>query len=1055
MLRIYVKYTIPDARAKSKKKYFEGLGLKNKIGAVRVADCYTVDAKPDKKQTEKAKMLLANPLMQEASSDQKRNVSFSTRSKTNISPANDFLPKRFDYAIEIGFLPGVTDNVGNTARETLADGAKIKFKPGQNVYSSQVFFISFEKKQTKNPHPGPLPKGEGAMRADIKKIANSLYNPLIQRATVKNFEDFKQDGGMDAVAPKVKLSASSKVSRVDLDIADEELIKLGKLGIEETTSPRPSPQKGREQPNRRGPLALGLEELKVIRDYFSKLKRKPTDVELETLAQTWSEHCKHTIFADPMDELDKGIYKTYIKGATEKIRKQKGRKDFCVSVFTDNAGAIIFDKDHIVSHKVETHNTPSALDPFGGSITGIVGVNRDILGFGLGAKPIANFYGFCLADPNDKTILYRSKPVGEGLKPSPTTNSQMLSARRIMDGVVSGINAGGNQSGIPTPLGFLNFDPSYRGKPLVFAGTLGLSPKKIGERLSWQKKAKPKDLIVTIGGRVGADGIHGATFSSEGLDKDSPATAVQIGDPITQKKLSDAVVKEARGQNLYNSITDCGAGGLSSAVGEMAGQSEGCEVYLDKVPLKYPGLAPWQIWISESQERMVLAVPKNKWQKFEKLMKARGVEATAVGQFTNSGRCVIKYGKNVVMDMDMEFLHNGRPIKHQSTQHTSFPLGERAREGVNKKDFSDQILKLLSLSNIASNEFISQQYDHEVGASSALKPLQGRGKINSEAAAIKPVLDSKKALVLSYGLHPAYSEINPYDMAACSIDSAVRAAVAAGANIDYLALLDNFCWCSSQDPQRLWQLKEAARACYDTATAYGTPFISGKDSMFNDFKGFDKTGKPLKISILPTLLISALGVVPDSSKIVSLDAKLPGDFLYILGGTDNELGASEYARFTAPSPSEGRAGERLQYKEQIPSVNSSINYQLYKTIFEANQNNLIASAISVNRGGLIVALIKKLMGGLLGAEISLADLTGEWKENYQALFSESQGRILVSVAPKNAAEFEKLMKENIFARIGKITAKPVLTITDKSQKQIVNLKITDALKAYRSTFKEF
>jgi phosphoribosylformylglycinamidine synthase len=634
----------------------------------------------------------------------------------------------------------------------------------------------------------------------------------------------------------------------------------------------------------------------------------------------------------------------------------------------------------------------------------------------------------------------------------------MLSPRRIMDGVISGINSGGNQSGIPTPLGFLNFDPRYRGKPLVFAGTLGLIPKKINGRNSWEKHARAGDYIIMVGGRVGADGIHGATFSSEGLDKDSPATAVQIGDPITQKKFSDAIVKEALGQNLYSSITDCGAGGLSSAVGEMAGQSNGCEVYLDKVPLKYPGLAPWQIWISESQERMVLSVPKNKWVKFQKLMNSRGVETSIIGHFTDTGKCVVKYKKNTVLDMDMDFLHNGRPVKHQHTR--SAPIHRPKEKPINRhttnlKSFNLSIFQLLSHPNLASTEFVSQQYDHEVGAGSVLKPLQGRGKINGDAAVIKPVPDSKKALVLSYGLHPNYSEINPYNMAACAIDSAVRAAVAAGADINYLALLDNFCWCSSDDPHRLWQLKEAARACYDIAIAYGTPFISGKDSMYNDFKGFSTDGKPLKISIPPTLLISTLGVVPDAAKTVSLDAKLPGDLLYILGNTDDELGGNEYVSLIPPLAEGGLGGVNTG---DIPSVNPTKNLPLYQSLFSANQKNLIASAISVNNGGLVAALAKKLMGGSLGAEVSLTDLPGLWQENYQALFSESQGRILVTIAPQNVAEFEKLMSRgagSIFAKIGKITAKPVLKITDKKKRQIVNLKIADALKAYKGTFKNY
>ncbi|MDR3642180.1 MAG: AIR synthase-related protein [Candidatus Doudnabacteria bacterium] len=1024
MHRLFVKYTIPDSRSKVYKKRFDALGLKNKLGAVYLAECYTIDASLNHKQIQAAKNLLANPLAQSAD--------------TALAA-----PRHFNYALEIGYLPGVTDNIGSSAKETLADGAKIKFKDGQNVYFSQIIFVTFNTPTTPPRSSGHLSLKRRGGSTEALKIAASLYNPLIQRAAIKSREEFLRDGGMDLFAPEVKLKGNNKVSLVDLNIADEELIKLGKLGIPNRVIPakagilKKDSGSGAGMTHRRGSLALGLDELKVIRDYFNKLGRKPTDIELETLAQTWSEHCKHTIFADPLDELEKGLYKTYIKGATEKIRRQKGRHDFCVSVFTDNAGGISFDKDYIVCHKVETHNTPSALDPFGGSITGIVGVNRDVLGFGLGAKPIANFYGFCLAEPGDKTELYRDKNLTQ----------PMLSARRILDGVVAGINAGGNQSGIPTPLGFLNFDPRYRGKPLVFAGTLGLIPKKIGRQNSWEKQAKRGDLIVMIGGRVGQDGIHGATFASEGLDKDSPATAVQIGDPITQKKFSDAIVKEARGQNLYHSITDCGAGGLSSAVGEMAGQSGGCEVWLEKVPLKYPGLAPWQIWISESQERMVLAVPKNKWQKLEKLMEARGVEASVFGKFTGSGKCIIKYGKNIVLDMDMDFLHNGRP-RHKQISSKPRVGTDTIRPLPHKNDYSDQILRLLQSPNLASTEFVSQQYDHEVQASSVLKPLQGRGKINSEAAVIKPLPDSKKALVLAYGLHPAYAELNPYNMAAAGIDTAIRAAVAAGADIDYLALLDNFCWCSPQEPERLWQLKESVRACFDVATAYGTPFISGKDSMYNDFKGFSRDGQPVKISIPPTLLISAVSVVPDAEKTVSLDAKLSGDVIYILGETNDEMGGSEYIETIVNS----KIGIP---KLPVPSVNSEKNYKLYKALFAANQKNLIASAISVNRGGLIIALIKKLMGGGLGAEINLADFPGNWTENYQALFSESQGRILVSVDPKKAGQFEKLMSENIFAKIGQIIQAPILSIIDKNGKTIADIKISDSLKAYQSTFKEF
>jgi phosphoribosylformylglycinamidine synthase len=1021
MHKISVKYILPDARARAKKKAFLNLGLAAGVKDVAITDCYTIDKTFSPQQMAKALQLLANPLLEQAGE-------------------KPLAPKTFDWAIEIGFLPGVTDNVGNTAKETLEDGLKLKFKPGEGVYSSQVYFISFEKKYPLPTSPyikgrskiSPPLKIRGGEGGDIKKIADSLHNPLIQQAKIKSFEKFKTDKGMGITVPKVTLPENQGAILVDLNVNDIELAKIGKQGILDPKTKQ-----------RRGPLSLDLENMKAIRDYFKGQNRKPTDVELESLAQTWSEHCKHTIFADQLDEIKDGLYKTYIKAATNEIRKKKaseakprrGRRhstggDFCVSVFTDNSGGIIFDDNYVITHKVETHNSPSALDPFGGAITGIVGVNRDALGFGLSAKPIINVYGFCLGEPDDKTELFRDKE----------KHQKLLSARRIMDGVIAGVNSGGNQSGIPTNLGFLYFDRHFRGKPLVFAGTVGLIPKKIKGKDSFKKQAKPGDYIVMLGGRVGQDGIHGATFSSESLNSGSPATAVQIGDPITQKKLSDALVKEARGLGLYNSLTDDGAGGLSCSVAEMAKECNGCEVNLDKVPLKYPGLTPWQIWISESQERMTLAVPKKNWKKFSFLMKRRGVEATVIGQFTNSGKCVVKAGGKKVMDVNLEFLHEGRARKIMRSALVKPEAREIAVPA--KNNYSAVILAMLKRLNITGTEFVARQYDHEVQGSSVQKPLQGRGNINAGATVTRPVLTSQKGVVLACGLNPSYSEIDCYHMAACAVDTAIRNAVAAGADINHLALLDNFCWSSSQEPQRLYQLKVAVKACYDYAVAYGTPFISGKDSMFNDFKGFNKSGEPIKISVPPTLLVSAIGVVPDIKKTVSLDAKMPGDLIYVLGETHNELGGGEYYAML----------ESLGCN--VPKVDAAKNRRIYKALYNCNQRNLVASAISVGSGGMIAALCKTLAGGGLGGTIDLNKLPGNAKEDYQKLFSESQGRILVTVDPKNRKNFEKLLKRNIFAKIGQIGGNHI-KITGADGKIIADIKISDALAAYKSTFKDF
>jgi len=814
--------------------------------------------------------------------------------------------------------------------------------------------------------------------------------------------------------PKVELSSvPANVDEVNLDVSDEELQKISKEGIQG-----------------RGPLALSLSAMHVIRDHFRALGRNPTDVELESLAQTWSEHCKHTIFADPLDEVEGGLYRTYIKGATEKIRKEKGDKDFCVSVFKDNAGAIAFDEEYLVTHKVETHNSPSGLDPFGGSVTAIVGVNRDCLGFGLGAKPIANIYGFCVADPTDTTELFRDEEKSQ----------QLLPARRILEGVIHGINAGGNQSGIPTPLGFLAVDSSYRGKPLVFGGTVGLIPRQRNGVKLFEKKANAGDYIVMLGGRVGLDGIHGATFSSVELSKGSPATAVQIGDPITQKKFSDAIVREARDAGLYSSITDDGAGGLSGSVGEMARESGGCVVDLEKVPLKYPGLSPWQIWLSESQERMTLAVPPSRWEALKQIFDRHDVEANVIGEFTDSGRVVVRHSGKRVMDLSLDFLHDGRPVEQQKSEE---PVREHAELSDDKRthDVAATILSMLSRPNIGSTSFIAQQYDHEVQGTSVTKPLQGRGRVSADAGVMQPLPHSQKGIVLSHGYAPWYSQISTYDMAAAAIDTAVRNAVAAGASRDYLAILDNFCWSTSDTPERLYELKEAARACYDIATAYGTPFISGKDSMFNDFRGYTASGEKIHIAALPTLLVSTLGVVEDVSKSVTLDFKRVGDLAYVIGETNDELGGSEYYSML------GEVGAN------VPKVDVKKNAAAYDALSGAISKGLVASALGVGRGGLAVALAKSSVAGQLGVQADLSKLPGNAKRDDSVLFSESQGRILVSVRRSAQKEFEDALQGVALAHIGEVIQAHEVSLALPKEK--VELPLSALNESYRSFFKQW
>ncbi|AHX09975.1 phosphoribosylformylglycinamidine synthase subunit PurL [Ehrlichia chaffeensis] len=899
-----------------------------------------------------------------------------------------------DWSLEKGFLPRVTDNVGNTTKCIINE--MLGYNTATDVLTSKVTFGQ-----------GPIPQEENILQ---------LFNPLIEycklsfvtgktfkvkffgNKQISNLNNIYADSSTCSsifIIPYVKyedLFPQNKkqnvtVTSIDLNIQDHELIQISKHGI-----------------NGRGALNLSLEAMKAIQAYFKKIQRNPNDIELETLAQTWSEHCKHNIFSSPIDEITDGLYKHYIKRATYEINSE-----ICVSTFSDNAGAIVFDDNFIIADKVETHNSPSALDPFGGAITGILGVNRDIIGFGKGAKPILNAYYFCFSESDEE--LYRDK----------SCTTKVLSSNTIMDGVIKGVNYGGNCSGIPTSLGSAYFDNRFRSKPLVFVGCTGIMPRTINKSLSHVKNPNNGDYIVIAGGRTGRDGIHGATFSSNALtEHNSSSTVVQIGDPITQKKLSDAIIKEARDLDLYNAITDNGAGGLSSSIGEMG--NNGFIVELDKVLLKHDNMSPWEIWVSESQERMTFAVSPNKFSIFEKVMKKHDIEISIIGEFNNSNKAVVLFKGSVIMDIDVDFLHNGVPKIHLHTSPWS-KTTESIFPKKHNKPLEIELNEMIQRMNICSKEFISLQYDHEVQGTSIIKPIQGKGRVNGDATVIKPILSSKKGIVKSHGLGSSYGEISTYHMAACAIDTAIRNYIAVGGNFNHLALLDNFCWCDSTNPQRLWQLKNAAQACYDYAIAFRTPFISGKDSMFNDFKGYNNKGKEINISAPPSLLISTLGIIENVENAVTLDVKSPGDLIYILGTTYDELGSSEYQKYSGLG------------NNNVPQVHAEHAKKLYISYNKAINTNLIASAIAVNLGGMIISLIKSLIGGQLGAEISLSaiptyNIDNNTLREKVILFSESQSRILVTIGEHNKQRFEAIFKEVPYANIGKVTSTNTLIIED-------------------------
>jgi len=973
--RIEVHYT-KDPRMKTRTDRVRSLGFS--IDELQLADVYTIaTTSRDFSRDELVQLAgqLVNPVVQEFTVDEAT------------------LPL-FDHAIEVGFLPGVTDNVGTTARQMIEDFFSHGPEEHVTVSSSQLYFVR-----------GRLPDEA------IRSLASTLANPLVNRVQVKTRAEYGRVG-MGCELPLVELHELPTAGLVDLEISDEELVRLGKEGIVDPVTGE-----------RRGPLALDLDQLHAIRDYFRAQGRKPTDVELESLAQTWSEHCKHTIFASAMDDdVPRGLYKSCIQAATNEIREAAGEKDICVSVFSDNSGAIIFDDEFLVTHKVETHNSPSALDPFGGALTGIVGVNRDTVGFGLGAKPCINIYGFCVGDPDTAVPLFRNRD----------TTNPVIPPRQIFEGVVRGVGVGGNCSGIPTPQGFCYFDNRYAGKPLVFAGTVGIIPRESGGRKLFEKEARHGDLIVMVGGRVGKDGIHGATFSSEALDPKSPVTAVQIGDPITQKKFSDVIVKEARDLGLYRSITDNGAGGLSCSVAEMAKECNGCRVNLDAIPLKYPGMAPWEVWISESQERMTLAVPPEHRAAFMALMERREVETTVIGEFTDSGRCVVVAGGATVLDIDLAFLHDGLPKKQLKTVYTE-PVNPEP-DTLCPARLDETLVALLKRKNICSTEFVTIQYDHTVQGGHVLGPVQGKGRVQSVATLTKVVPGSKKGVGLSQALFPSYSEIDPYRMAGACIDTAIRGLVAMGIPLDAIAILDNFCWCSSHDPERLGQLKRAALGCYDTAKAFGTPFISGKDSMFNDFSGFDTEGNPVKISVPPTLLISSIGVHPDVKKAVSLDAKIAGDLVYVVGGTREELGGSEYFQYL------GSTGNT------VPALDATAARERYARLSGAIAHGLVASACPVGRGGLGIALAKVAIAGRLGMDLTVPLPEGMRPDYY--LFSETLSRFVVTIAPDHKRAFEQALGPDAVL-LGR-TGGSRFRITGKTM--ILDTGIGELEKAYKEPF---
>ena len=921
----------------------------------------------------------------------------------------DKFPDPPDAAIQVGFKPGVTDNSGQAG----LDGLKTLF-PDQSdarlaTFTTYAFWGI-----------------EG--RISSSELASYLHNPMIERAAVAGRQDCANGVWPFLDFPMIPTTIFHEPATVDLEVSDERLIEISERGL----------------------LALNLNEMKAIQEHYrdshTRSVRKeaglpsdrPTDAELECLAQTWSEHCSHKIFSARIRHVDKvtgenstidSLFKTHIMQPTLEIQKEV---DWLLSIFHDNSGVISWNKDWSVCIKAETHNSPSALDPYGGAITGIVGVNRDILGTGLGARPIANTDVFCFGPPD------YSGEIPPGL----------FHPSRVFRGVHSGVRSGGNESGIPTVNGAIVFDERYLGKPLVFCGTVGIMPKSLPDgRESHVKTPQPGDIVYMVGGRVGSDGIHGATFSSLELTEESPSSAVQIGDPITQKKMLDMIL-EARDAGLIQVITDNGAGGLSSSVGEMAELTGGAELDLQKVPLKQLGLSSWEILVSESQERMTVGVRPEDCKDFENLARMHEVEATEVGLFTNSGNFVVRHGETPVANLPIKFLFHGCPqLKLESEWEPPAHLPVETPD-LDEIEMGRLLGRLLARPNIASKEWWVRSYDHEVIAQSVIKPFGGiNHDAPGDAAVIAPLHGDTQGLVISNGIAPRYSDIDSYAMAAASVDEALRNAVCVGVDLDLISGLDNFCWPdpieSSKTPDgkyKLAQLVRANRALDEVCRAYRLPCISGKDSMKNDaMLGGEK------ISVPPTLLFSLLGNHQDVRKAVSSDFKNPGDAIFLVGQTHQEIGASELSYMLREEGKGGIGGA-------VPEIDPHRNMAVYRALSSAMGDELVASAHDCSDGGLAVTLAECCFGSDSGAMLDIAPLWSDCEhlDIWGALFGESLGRILVSTSPDDKGAFMDSMIGVTCHYLGEVSNDDVISFSREGN-EVLNASMEALRKLWKGT----
>lgn len=921
----------------------------------------------------------------------------------------------FSDCIQIGFRPGVTDNTAHSAEEAFQlQGIDCQISTGE------IFLL-----KTK------------ATNDSLMSLAKEyLGNNLIQTVSVDSVDsETLRNRFSDIKLPVVDMHGDGKVESFNLNSIDQTEF---------------------EKINKERCLAMTWDEFLHLKENFitnkaledrknNGLDEKITDVELEVIAQSWSEHCKHKIFSSNITIEENGekrdiksLYKTYIKGATTRIEKERNLT-WLKSVFKDNAGIVRFDENLDLCIKVETHNSPSALDPYGGALTGILGVNRDILGTGMGAMPVANTDVFCFADPKWPLKGHEEKMPAGLLKPS-----------RLLEGVHKGIEDGGNKSGIPTVNGAIFFNESYAGKPLVYCGTVGVMPQKLNDgRDSFEKYVEPTDKIFVVGGAVGADGIHGATMSSLELDENSPSTAVQIGDPLTQRRVTDFLI-EAREQCLFSGLTDNGAGGISSSIGEMATMTNGAEIELSHCPLKYPGLLPYEIMISESQERMSFAVPADKADAFSKLAKKFNVSAVCLGEFNDSGYLKVTYRDETVALLDLEFLHESLPPMELEAKWDGPVMYQSWLDEETREDYSDslehkEILKiLLSSPNIASKESWVRQYDHEVKGATHIKPFNGKtqsGVNDSGVVWLHPHGGGKdNAVSVACGMAQRISPWNPYLMAKYSVDEAMRNVVANGGDPDTCCMLDNFCWPdpvkSEGNPDgdiKLAQLVKTCEGLHDITVAYGAPLVSGKDSMKNDFKGKNKKGDPLRISILPTLLVTAMAKA-NINETVTSDFKNEGDQVYLVGSDHLSFAGSEFADIW-----------NLTDISAPADVDEKLNMTVFRKIHSEIKSGLFKSCHDISDGGALAAIAECCFGNDLGVELDFNSAS------LLNLYGEGTGRFVVSVSKNDINKFEEKMNGVPFEKVGQVVFHPQFKLATNGE-LLTSMNVSELKNAWQSAF---